>query len=63
MTTTQIASMNPIARAASIFNSSPPESSVHGLAYFTTNRACEPSQSHPFWMDISRNVDPAWREF
>jgi hypothetical protein len=62
MTTTQIASMNPIARIASIFNSLPAEIFSHGLAHFTPSRAREPSQSNPFGMDIRRNIDPARRE-
>ena len=63
MTTTQIASMNPIARTASIFNSLPAEIFCHGLTHFTPSRAGEPSQSNPFGTDIRRNVDPARREF
>src|ERR1700722_8548142 len=62
MTITQIASMNPIARAASIY-SSLPKSSVDGLAHFTTSRAREPSQLNPCGMNIRRDVDSAGREF
>src|SRR5580700_1132919 len=63
MTTTQIASMNPTARSASIFNFLPAEIFCHGLAHFTPSRAREPSQSNPFGMDIRRSIDPARREF
>src|SRR5580693_2891509 len=63
MTTTQIASMNPIARTASIFNSLPAEIFCHGLGHFTPSRAREPSQSNPFGMDSRRNIDPARRKF
>jgi hypothetical protein len=63
MTTTQIASMNPIARTASILNSLPAENFCRGLGHFTPSRAREPSQSNPFGMDIRRNIDPARRKF
>src|SRR3984893_5648484 len=63
MTTTQIASMNPIARTASIFNSLPAEIFCHGLAYFTPSRARGPSHSSPFGMDIRCTIDPARRTF
>src|SRR5580692_10330017 len=63
MTTTQIASMNPSARTASIVNSLPAEIFCRGLAHFTPSRAGGPSQSNPFGMDIRRNIEPARRKF
>src|ERR1700722_18105582 len=57
MTITQIASMNPIERAASIYSLPAFMLLPKACPYFTTCRARGPSRSNPFGKGIHRNGD------